>query len=92
MVLTGHKVQGFSIDAIILGALGKHHKNGLSGWLYVVLSRVRTVNGLYLMEQIEQDPAKYIIRTDVVKEMDRLRKIESKTIDRITEAALFEQY
>ena len=43
------------------------------------------------MEQIEQDPAKYIIRTDVVKEMDRLRKIESKTIDRITEAALFEQ-
>ena len=91
LVLTGHKVQGFSIDAIILGALGKHHKNGLSGWLYVVLSRVRTVNGLYLMEQIEQDPAKYIIRTDVVKEMDRLRKIESKTIDRITAAALFEQ-
>ena len=84
--MTGHKVQGFSVDAIILGALGKHHKNGLSGWLYVVLSRVRTVDGLFLMEEIEQDPTKYILRSDVVKEMDRLRKIETKTIERINAA------
>ena len=86
MILTGHKVQGFSVVAIILGALGKHHKNGLSGWLYVVLSRVRTVDGLFLMEKIEQDPSKYILRSDVVKEMDRLRKIETKTIERINAA------
>ena len=86
LILTGHKVQGFSVVAIILGALGKHHKNGLSGWLYVVLSRVRTVDGLFLMEKIEQDPTKYILRSDVVKEMDRLRKIETKTIERINAA------
>jgi len=86
IVLTGHKVQGLTVDSIILGSISKGHRSGVSGWLYVVLSRVKTIEGLFLMEKIEEDPNKYKIRADVLKEMARLRKIQVETIAKITYA------
>ena len=62
IVLTGHKIQGLTVDSIILGSISKGHRSGVSGWLYVVLSRVKTIEGLFLMEKIEEDPTKYKIR------------------------------
>ena len=53
---TGHKLQGMSKKEIILlswptGGLSKIFKN----WEYVVLSRVRTLSGLYLVDPIDME-------------------------------------
>lgn len=86
LVLTGHKTQGLTVNSIILGSISNTHRSGLTGWLYVILSRVRTLQGLFLMEKIEQDPAKYKLRTDVQTEMFRLRKIQAITMARLLAA------
>lgn len=44
---TGHKLQGKSVDNIIVGQYAT-----CRNWLYVVLSRVRTLKGLYLLEPL----------------------------------------
>jgi hypothetical protein len=50
---TGHKLQGMSKDAIIITSWPK---GGLfKNWEYVVLSRVRTLSGLYLFKPIDMD-------------------------------------
>ena len=86
LVLTGHKTQGLTADSIILACLASKDKSGLSGWLYVILSRVKTIEGLFLMEKIEQCPSKYIARQDVMREMNRLRAINKKTSERLQSA------
>ncbi len=53
---TGHKLQGMSKDVIVVsswptGGLATMFKN----WEYVVLSRVHTLSGLYLVEPIDMD-------------------------------------
>ncbi len=53
---TGHKLQGMSKDVIIVmswptGGLSKNFKN----WEYVVLSRVCTLSGLYLVDPIDME-------------------------------------
>lgn len=83
LVLTGHKIQGRTLDAVILGALSRIHKTGRSGWIYVILSRVRTLNGLFLLILLEADLKKYKPRTDVMTEMNRLRLIEIATLARL---------
>lgn len=50
---TGHKLQGMSKDAIIITSWPK---GGLfRNWEYVVLSRVRTLSGLYLFKEIDMN-------------------------------------
>jgi hypothetical protein len=83
LVLTGHKTQGLTTDSIILASLAPKDKSGASGWLYVILFRVKTIEGLFLMENIEQNPAKYIARTEVQREMQRLRTINLQTVQRL---------
>ena len=49
---TGHKLQGMSKDVVIITSW----PNGFfKNWEYVVLSRVRTHDGLYLFEKISMD-------------------------------------
>jgi hypothetical protein len=53
---TGHKLHEMSKDVIVVsswptGGLATMFKN----WEYVVLSRVRTLSGLYLVEPIDMD-------------------------------------
>ncbi len=53
---TGHKLQGMSKDVIVVsswltGGLATMFKN----WEYVVLSRVRKLSGLYLVEPIDMN-------------------------------------
>ena len=64
---TGHKLQGMSKDIIIVsswptGGLSLMFKN----WEYVVLSRVRTLSGLYLVEPIEGQIIQPITSTQIV--------------------------
>ncbi len=54
--ITGHKLQGMSKDVIVVtswptGGLAAIFKN----WEYVILSRVRTLSGLYLVEPIAME-------------------------------------
>ncbi|EFX68957.1 hypothetical protein DAPPUDRAFT_259323 [Daphnia pulex] len=66
-------------------------KSGVSGWLYVILSRVKTIEELFLMENIEKNPTKYSTRNDVKREMNRLRAINLQTIQRLQAAQTQQQ-
>ena len=48
---TGHKLQGMSKDVIIVTSWPTGFKN----WEYVVLSRARTLSGLYLVKPIDMN-------------------------------------
>ena len=81
----GHKLQGLSKDTIVVtswptGGLVAMFKN----WEYVVLSRVRTLSGLYLVEPIDMDKSfkpstelKTYIENARQKETDLLEKQKS---------------
>ena len=83
LILTGHNVQGQTMQSIIVGKVDGPHSLGKTGWIYVVFSRVQTINGLYLLFDINADATIYRPRTKVIQEMNRLRKIEKKTIARL---------
>jgi hypothetical protein len=51
---TGHKLQGCSVEDILINDF--HYQ---VNWPYVVLSRVRTMKGLYLRECLSEDLNKY---------------------------------
>ena len=46
---TGHKLQGKSVDQLVVAEWSK-----TKNWAYVVLSRVRSLDGLFLMEPIPE--------------------------------------
>ena len=76
---TGHKLQGKSMDELVIAEWSK-----VKNWAYVVLSRVRTLNGLFLTEEIPEDiefgPApKYL------QMMERLRPRILKTPGQVLE-------
>ena len=48
---TGHKLQGSSKNMLIV-----RNWSYTPGWLYTNLSRVRTLNGLYLMQELKPTP------------------------------------
>ena len=45
----GHKLQGMSMDALIVNSWGC----GWDNWVYVVLSRVQTRSGLFLSKKLD---------------------------------------
>jgi hypothetical protein len=51
---TGHKLQGSGVEALFV-----HGWSIVKNWAYVMLSRVRTMDGLYLREKLDGDPAHY---------------------------------
>jgi hypothetical protein len=82
-VLTGHKTQGMTLDNIVLGSMSDKHRYGSTGWLYVVLSRVRDISGLFTLAPLSTDLSKYKKRHDVLQEMERLQTIENITLHRV---------
>jgi hypothetical protein len=78
---TGHKLQGMSKDAIIVsswptGSLAAMFKN----WEYVVLSRVRTLSGLYLVKPIDMDKS-FQPSPQLASYMDKIRKFEKDMLE-----------
>jgi hypothetical protein len=72
--LTGNKVQGATLSNLLV-ASWRAPKRGLGcdGWIYVVLSRVRSIQTLFALEQLPNDSRQYVPRTDIAIEMARLR-------------------
>ena len=71
------------MDFIILGDLQPRYQYGQQGWLYVILSRVRTLKGLFTLVKLDSNMSKYKPRLDVMQEMDRLEKIEVETLKQL---------
>ena len=70
---TGHKLQGKTMDQLIIAEWSK-----MKNWAYVVLSRVRSLAGLYLLKAIPND---IDFRPDprYLAMMDRLRETKLRT-------------
>jgi hypothetical protein len=66
---TGHKLQGCSVDNIFVNDW--HYG---ANWVYVVLSRVRTMNGLYMREPLSRDLRKYALKPEMAEMIDTFRQ------------------
>jgi hypothetical protein len=55
LAITGHKLQGMILDIMVLSEI-----NLSANWLYVMLSRVTTINGLFLMMPLRKQMFKPI--------------------------------
>ena len=67
--VTIHKCQGLSLDSAIIDLSDKVFSPGMA---YVTLSRVRSLDGLYLTEF---DPASIIVSSSCLEEINRLRTV-----------------
>ena len=73
---TGHKLQGMSKDQLIVSSWNYSFKN----WIYVVLSRVRTLSGLYLCQPIDETRPFPVDDTLLVEER-RLEQMEEELME-----------
>ena len=65
---TGHKLQGCGVPAIFI-----HGWSIVRNWAYVVLSRVRTLSGLYLREELDGDLSNYAIPDELQNLLRKFR-------------------
>lgn len=74
---TGHKLQGRSKDTLIVTSWPNFKNNVVfQNWEYVVLSRVRTLNGLFLLRPLDMDKS-YAPTQELIKYMKRAKKAEA---------------
>ena len=66
---TGHKLQGKSVDSLLVG----EYNTTLPNWIYVVLSRVRKLKDLYLLKKLPEDISS-TPNQQMTDMMERLRK------------------
>ena len=66
---TGHKLQGASINQLFV-----NNWNYTTNWPYVVLSRLRSSEGLYLRNKLSTDLMKYAMPWQLQKMIQRLEK------------------
>ena len=74
---TGHKLQGSSMDVLFV-----HEWNYTTNWPYVVLSRVRTMEGLWFREPLKNDLKKYSLPEEYVSYRAKLLK---KLVERLSD-------
>ena len=72
---TGHKLQGMSKDVLVVNNWDYRCPN----WIYVVLSRVHTIQGLFLLKRLRVDH-EFHADKDLLKEDQRLHELETKTL------------
>jgi hypothetical protein len=74
LATTGHKLQGMTMDLLILAEISL-----MPNWLYVILSRVTTLKGLYLMQPLTKEMFKRISR-NLREELLFLRSLEQRLL------------
>ena len=72
---TGHKMQGMSKDIIIVNSWNYRCAN----WVYVVLSRVRTLAGLYLMQPLDLERS-FNVPESLIRFERRLKELKERPI------------
>ena len=74
--ITGHKLQGLTKDSIIVYSWDKS-----TNWIYVVLSRVRTLSGLFLVRRLKLSDIKPVSR-DYLYFLHRIWNLERRDVNR----------
>ena len=77
--ITGHKLQGLTKDNIIV-----YSWNKVTEWIYVVLSRVKTLDGLYLVRHLKLNDIKPPSR-DYLAFLQRMKNMQSTELERFRE-------
>ena len=78
--LTGHKLQGRSKDIVIISSWPRRQSRAaFINWEYVVLSRVRSLNGLYLFEKLQYNTS-YAPTEEFTEFIKRAKRMERKLI------------
>ena len=72
---TGHKLQGMSKDVLIVNDWNYRCAN----WVYVVLSRVRTKAGLYLLKPLDLDRS-FNVPQSLIRFEQRLKDTKEQPI------------
>ena len=85
--ITGHKCQGQTEEKVVVGPWTNQHRKGSTGWLYVVLSRVRRLQDIYLIEPLSEDPSTYQPRIHIDNAMIAAKQVEQRVLSRMS--ALF---
>jgi hypothetical protein len=77
LAITGHKLQGMTLDILILSEI-----NLTINWLYVLLSRVKSLEGLFLMRPLSRNMFKPI-SSNLKRELEWLRTLEQNLLRRL---------
>ena len=77
--ITGHKLQGLTKDELTI-----YSWNKTTSWMYVVLSRVRTIAGLFLIKPLKLGDIKPPSR-DYLAFIERIKNLQQKDLDRSRE-------
>jgi len=77
LAITGHKLQGMTLDIMVLSEI-----NLSSNWLYVMLSRVTTLKGLFLMMPLTKQMFKPL-SPSLKRELEWLRELEKQLLLRL---------
>eukprot|EP00956_Cyclotella_meneghiniana_P000819 scaffold922_cov53-Cyclotella_meneghiniana.AAC.1 len=90
---TGHKLQGRSKDTLVITSWPQFKNNVVfQNWEYVVLSRVRTLSGLFLLKPLDMQK-NYEPTYELTKYMKRAKKAEANLLKkRENNIAEFENY
>jgi hypothetical protein len=83
--LTDYKVQGSTLSTAILDLKNDPARRGQDSHrkycsLYVQLSRVRSFQGLYLLQNVDIEDLRFTPDPQLITEMERLRNLEKETI------------
>ena len=72
---TSHKLQGSSLNKMVV----RSWYYGIVNWIYVVLSRVRSLKGLFICQKFDytKDIA---VDSNILKEEERLKLLEDKLV------------
>ena len=72
---TGHKLQGCGIENLFI-----HSWSYVANWVYVMLSRVKTLNGLYLRQPLKSNLSCYAISPMLTTLITHFRRNHSPTM------------
>ena len=70
---TGHKLQGTGVQKLFV----HEWKYSVKNWIYVVLSRVTTLNGLYFRTTLSRDISKYAMPDNLTEFLQTMRSNHS---------------
>ena len=76
---TGHKLQGKTVESLVIAEWSR-----VKNWAYVVISRVKTLNGLFLLKPIP-DNIDFSPANDYLEMMKYLRKTVLATPEQVAE-------
>ena len=71
--LTGHKTQGATLLNVLIASYSGH-STGKDGWLYVVISRIKSLKNLFTVDELKTDIRHYKPREDVIIEDTRIKE------------------